>query len=59
MNEHDQAIRQAQRLLRRRARSFPEREVGYKVYSPSPKAYDYLDAAEDLEDLIEGEDENE
>lgn len=55
MSEHDQAIRQAQRLLRRRARSFPEREVGYHVFAPSPYAEAYEQAARELEDLIEGD----
>lgn len=53
MSEHDQAIRQAQRLLRRRARSFPEVSVGYKVFAPSPKAAAYYEAAVELENLIE------
>lgn len=58
MSEHNTAIRMAQNLLRRRAKSFPDVEIGYHQFAAHPSTTAYERAATDLEDLIYPEEKN-
>lgn len=55
MSEHNKAIRQAQRLLRRRAERFPKDEPQKGYYQESRESRAWKTAADALEDLIEEE----
>lgn len=52
MSDFNHAIRMAQRLLRSRANTFGQVEVGYNQWTESPKRGIYLLAADELEPLI-------
>jgi hypothetical protein len=52
VSEHNTAIRMAQKLLRTRAASMPQEEIGYKQMSKARDAYAYERAASELEALI-------
>lgn len=60
MNEHNRAIRQAQRLLNMEANILGRRkvEVGYNQWVTDPAAVVYVHAAERLEALLEPEDDH-
>lgn len=52
MDEYTRAIRQAQNLLRNRAKRFRDEEVGYHQFQESPFKGAYNEAANELEALI-------
>ena len=54
-DEHNRAIRAAQRLLRARAKAMPQKELGYNQWGEDPRAVGYRQAAAELEALIEPE----
>lgn len=52
MSDHNKAIRMAQNLLRKRAESFRDAEIGYQQYAEHPSKRAYNRAAEELEVLL-------
>ncbi|WP_030149513.1 hypothetical protein [Mycetocola saprophilus] len=55
MSEHNRAIRMAQKLLRRRAEQFEGHENANRDWVESPKTLAFIDAASELDTLIEDE----
>lgn len=55
MDEYTRAIRQAQNILRAKAETFGDQEVGYHQWARDPRKGAYHNAADDLNVLLIGD----